>query len=215
MTEKNNNLFDRKQLYLMECQGRASRKSIKQKDSARIRMQKFNNMHIAKELSFTTQHKIPILEAYTGETDFEIHPYAKRKGLSGEHQALMFFDYDCRFDNAVWRNLESTTRKLSNFEYLFTPDYSLYVDECLTHQNIEFTYRTRFVGAYWQHCGFKVIPTVSWGNANSFTYAFEGLPKGSVLATCGVGNKHHGSSFHPLCYSSMESQWRCQESTLP
>ena len=187
--------FSRKELYLMECQRREFHQMPKQTRSAKKRMQTFNNMHLAKDMEFTSEHGFPILQAYTGSTDFEIFPYALRRGLDGRNQALQFFTYDCNFDYAVWKNLEATTYQISNFEYLFTPDYSLYVDENLTHQNIDFTYRTRFAGAYWQNCGFKVIPTVSWGSANSFTYSFEGLPSHSVLAVCGIGNRHCDASW--------------------
>lgn len=190
----NDNLFTRKQLFLMECQKNPL--LTKQKNSARLRMRKFNNMHLTSGMKFTSTHGFPQLQPYTGSTDFEVYPFARRKGLCGANQALMFFDYDCSFDNAVWRRLEKTTIELKDFDYLFTPDYSLYVDENLTHQNIEFTYRTRFIGAYWQLCGFNVIPTASWGNANSFIYSLEGLPSGSVLAVCGIGYKH--------CYASFE-----------
>lgn len=189
------NLFNKKQLYLMECQKREFNKLPKRNNSARERMLTFNNMHLTAGMTFTSTHHFPILKPYTGSTDFEVYAYSRRMGLSGENQALHFFAYDCTFDNAVWRKLESTTYNVRNFDYLFTPDYSLFVDEQLTHQNIEFTYRTRFAGAYWQQCGFNVIPTVSWGNANSFSYSLEGLPTGSVLAVCGTGNKQSRSRF--------------------
>ena len=195
------NLFTKKQLYLMECQKREYNQIPKRRNSARERMLTFNNMHLTEGMTFTPTHHFPIIEPYTGSTDFELYAYSRRKGLSGENQALHFFAYDCTFDNAVWRNLESTTYNVRNFDYLFTPDYSLYVDEQLTHQNIEFTYRTRFAGAYWQQCGFNVIPTASWGNANSFSYSLEGLPKGSVLAVCGTGNKRCASSFELWKYA--------------
>lgn len=149
-------------------------------------------MHLLRYMELTQAHGFPKLLPYTGNTDFEIHTYSRRSGLTGKDQALHYFGYECDFDNAVWRNLEQTTYRLRHMDYLFTPDYSMYVDDKLTHQNIEFTYRTRFVGAYWQHCGFGVIPTVSWGNSNSFGYAFEGLPEHSVLAVCGTGhNRSH------------------------
>lgn len=186
--------FSKKQLYLMECQRREFHQLPKRKRSAKVRMETFNNMHLAKDMQFTTTNGIPILQPYQGPVDFEVYAYSERKGLSGNHQALHFFQYDCTFDNAVWKNLETTTYELRNFDFLFTPDYSLYVDEFLWHQNIDFTYRTRFVGAYWQNCGFNVIPTVSWGNANFFPIAIEGLPRYSILAVCGIGNKH--SSVH-------------------
>ncbi len=174
----------------MECQARKNSPYT----SSKKQMHKWNNMHLAKGITFTDTNYFPILKPYTGPTDFSIFPFNKWKSLSGANQALHFFQYDYRFDNAVWKNLESTTRKLIPFDFLFTPDYSLYVEEYLTQLNKEAIYKTRFVGAYWQNCGFNVIPTVSWGNANSFSYALDGLPTNSVLATCGVGNKHCKSS---------------------
>ncbi len=174
----------------MECQRIEFDQVAVRKRSPKVKMHTFNNMHLIKDMVLTPQNGFPILRPYTGSIDFEVFPYSMHNKLSGENQALHFFTYDCNFDNAVWKNLERTTCSIRNFRCLFTPDYSLYVDDSLTHQNKEFTYRTRFIGAYWQNCGFDVIPTVSWGNANSFEYAFEGLPSNSVLAVCGVGNKH-------------------------
>ena len=188
------NLFSKKELYLMECQTKEFHQVTKPKRSAKARMETFNNMHLAKDMKFTTTNGIPILQPYQGPVDFEVYAYSERKGLSGKKQAIHFFQYDCTFDNALWKNLETTTYKLRHFDYLFTPDYSFYVDDFLWHQNVDFTYRTRFDGAYWQqHCGFNVIPTVSWGNANSFPLAIEGLPMHSVLAVCGIGNKRSSS----------------------
>lgn len=183
-----NSLFSKKELYLLECQNRGFGRTALRHTSARYRMQTFNNMHLAECMEFTDKFHIPKLLPYTGHVDFEIYPYARRKGLSGKNQALHNFTYDWRFDNALWRHLEETTYKLRRFDILFTPDYSLYVEPQFAHQNIEFIYRTRFIGAYWQRCGFGVMPTVSWGNADSFEYAFEGLPIGSVLAVCGTGH---------------------------
>ena len=195
------NLLSRKELFLLECQKRKFQRAPKRNESAKKRMRTFNNMHLAKDMEFSSPHGFPILQPYQGSIDFEVYPYSKRKGLTGKNQALQFFTYDCNFDNAVWKNLETTTYNIREFDYLFTPDYSLYVDENLTHQNIEFTYRTRFIGAYWQNCGFKVIPTVSWGNANSFCYAFEGLPTYSVLAVCGIGNKQSYANYELWKYA--------------
>ena len=54
--------------------------------------------------------------------------------------------------------------------------------------NRDSVYHSRFITAYWQKCGYQVIPTASWGDANSFKYCFEGLPEHSVIAVCGIGH---------------------------
>ena len=44
------------------------------------------------------------------------------------------------------------------------------------------TFRNRWCGAYWADIGLRVIPTVSWGNENTFDFCFLGIPKGSTVA---------------------------------
>ena len=48
-------------------------------------------------------------------------------------------------------------------------DLSLWRDLPTDFYNRENVFRTRFVGAYWQICGYSVIPTASWGNLSSFS----------------------------------------------
>lgn len=157
-------------------------------------MQRFNNMHLAQNFQYTDKNKFPILKPYQGTTDLDFHCYADRNKLSGKNYGIHFFMYDNKFDNAVWNRLEITTKSLSKFGVLMTPDYSLFVNDYCLQPNKEAIYKTRYVGAYWQSRGLKVIPTVSWGNADSFEYAFEGLPTDSVLGLCGVGYMHDKSS---------------------
>ena len=97
-----NNLFSKKDLYMMECQRREFNQLPKRKRSAKVRMETFNNMHLAKDLQFTSTNGIPILQPYQGSVDFEVYSYSERKGLSGSNQAIHFFQYDCTFDNAAF-----------------------------------------------------------------------------------------------------------------
>ena len=48
----------------------------------------------------------------------------------------------------------------------------------------------RFRDAIWCMCGYNVIPTASWGNADSFKYCYEGLPENSIIAVGGMGHHH-------------------------
>ena len=85
--------------------------------------------------------------------------------------------------------LESTTATLAKCDVIFAPDLSLYVDapQFINMQNV---YRSRFAAAYWQSLELNVIQTASWGDANSFSYCFEGLAEHSVTAVCGIGHNH-------------------------
>lgn len=49
------------------------------------------------------------------------------------------------------------------------------------------TYRNRWIGAYLQERGIKVIPTIGWGSKQTFKYAFSGVEKGSVVIVSTIG----------------------------
>ena len=151
----------------------------------------YNNMHLMEGMTFTNKNGFPQLSPYTGSTDFEVVSYIDRKKHSGKNQAVHFFLDDYKFRDPVWNNLEFSTYTLNKFDYCFTPDLSVWVDLPTDFYNKENLYRTRFVGAYWQLCGYNVIPTASWGNMDSFSYCFEGLPNNSIIAVSGMG--HHTS----------------------
>jgi len=169
------------------------------------------NMEYMEGMTFTTVNSFPQLQAYTGTTSFESISYTERKRASGHNQAVHFFIDDYRFRDAVWCNLEKTTVSLGKFDYYYSPDFSLWKDLPTEFCNKANIYRTRFVGAFWQLNGFKVIPTASWGGLSSFSYCFEGLPKESVIAVSGMGNKKSKNSFNRWCYGLK----RLEESVQP
>lgn len=150
----------------------------------------YNNLFLSDKMEFTNKNGFPQLNPYNGPTDFEWIAYSERNKATGIKQAVHFFIDDSRFRYATWQRLEQTSYGLLKFDYHLTPDYSLWVDRP-DFFNKESIFRSRFVGAYWQRtCGCQVIPTASWGNANSFDYCFEGLPEHSVIAVSGIGHRH-------------------------
>lgn len=202
-------LFPKKEIYLLDHDKRG--RSIELARMPKLARQKrfYENMHLMSGLTFVGKNLFPQMQPYTGDVNFDLVPFVERNKHSGKNEALHFFLDDYRFRNAVWENLEKTTHAIAKFDYVFTPDYSMWVDVPTDFFNKINVFRTRYIGAYWQRCGFNVIPTVSWGDANSISYAFDGLPQHSVLAVCGVGNKR--------CRASMEL-WkyaiRCIEQSL-
>jgi len=199
MTDKDT-LFSRKDLYLMEHTKSGVSRRIASIPPKLRRRQIYDNMHLIEGLSFTPLKRFPQMEAYNGPTDFISVPYTERKKHDGKNQALHFFLDDYRFRDAVWCNLEHTTFEIYKFDFCYTPDLSLWKNLPTDHYNIENIYRTRFIGAYWQHCGYTVIPTASWGDLNSFSYCFEGLPENSIIAVSGMGCRRCQDSFNRWCY---------------
>lgn len=198
--EKTNSLFSRKDLYMIEHtkNGRSiymDRKPMRQK-----RKQIYDNMHLMNGLTFTPILHFPQMQAITEIPDFESIPFTERNKHTGKNQAVHFFLDDFKFRDAVWCNLENTTMSIWKYDYCFTPDLSLWIDLPTDFYNSQNVWRTRFIGAYWQQCGFNVIPTASWGDLNSFSYCYEGLPMYSIIAVSGMGNMKSDAAFNRWCY---------------
>ena len=97
-------------------------------------------------------------------------------------------------------DLERTTFSISHFDYFFTPDFSLWRDLPTEYYNQQNTFRTRFVGLFWQLRGFKTIPTYSFGGLQSFSYCLEGLPSHSIIAVSGLSNRKDAQAYNVWCY---------------
>lgn len=99
--------------------------------------------------------------------------------------AVHFYTDDYRFE-AVWNNPERTLHRVDMADVLFTPDFSLYRDHPLAIQ-LWNTYRNRWVGAFWQSRGLRVIPTVGWSTKESYSFCFDGLPLHGLVSVSSVG----------------------------
>lgn len=104
----------------------------------------------------------------------------KSKSKRYNDKTLHFFIEDRKF-NAIWNNPKIYNRAIAKYEAVITPDFSLYLNTP-EPQQIWNVYRNRWLGAYWQQKGLTVIPSVSWSNANSFDYCFDGIEPQSVVA---------------------------------
>lgn len=99
--------------------------------------------------------------------------------------ALHFFLDDYRFER-VWTRPTAVLERLESVGAALTPDFSLWRDTPLAVQLWQI-YRSRWCGAWWQYNGITTIPTATWAGPDSYEFAFEGLPQGSVLAISPVG----------------------------
>ena len=109
-------------------------------------------------------------------------PDTEKKG-KGCH----FFIDDYQFER-VWTNPEQYINYLRGFDFVLTPDFSLYMDMPLPMMSWN-RYRSQALGLYWQREGLKVIPTLSWASPESYTFCFEGVPRRSTVAVSTVGVK--------------------------
>lgn len=113
----------------------------------------------------------------------------KENKKSGVH----FFVDDYRF-NGIYDHPERSLEKYSQYAFLLTPDFSTYSDMNLWRQ-LESVAKNRWVGAYWQRKDLIVIPTISWSDARSFEFCFDGIEKGSIVAIGMIGCKRNRLGF--------------------
>lgn len=138
---------------------------------------------------FETEGKyhIPILDPYNYEpTEFIGFNFAK-SAKDKKNKGVHFFVDDYQFER-LWREPNAYIKLLSEFHSLMTPDFSLYQDYPKAIQ-IYNHYRKHWLGAYWQSLGFKVIPTIAWSDKDSFSWCFDGVPKGATVAVSSVGTQ--------------------------
>lgn len=129
---------------------------------------------------------------YDGEYDFPVikeeHTIPRRlipfsKALQEKddyRQWVCFYEDDFLFER-IWNNPTRYVAKLSKFEGIVTPDFSVYYDMPLSMQvwNI---FRSRAIGAWLQSQGLRVIPNIRFGDERTFECCCDGISRHSVIS---------------------------------
>ena len=96
-----------------------------------------------------------------------------------------FFIHDYQF-RRIWNTPDSYIERLKKFRYVCSPEFSVYNNMPRAMQ-IYNHYRKHWLGAYLQHKGVNIIPTITWGLPQTFSFVFDGEPVGTIVAISGVG----------------------------
>lgn len=104
-----------------------------------------------------------------------------------------FFLDDYKFE-VMWNDPEPRIEKLKRYKAVLAPNYSVYTEMPLSLK-VYNTFRSRWCGAYLQSKGITVIPTVAWGEPNTFWFCFDGIAKGSIVAVSTLGVRKEKSLF--------------------
>lgn len=110
-------------------------------------------------------------------------------------QTVHFFLDDYKFE-VLWNNPEPRVERLFAFKIVLSPQFSIYSEMPMAIQ-IYNTFRSRWCGAYLQSKGIKVIPSVVWGEPDTFWFCFDGLEKNSIVAVSTVGVRNEKELFMP------------------
>ena len=101
------------------------------------------------------------------------------------HKGIHFYLYDYMFER-IWNSPQQYMEKLSRFDCVIGPDFSLYTDMPVAQQ-IWNHYRNNLLAQMMQDYGIDVIPPIMWSTPDTFEWCFDGLPHNSVLAVETVG----------------------------
>ena len=137
----------------------------------------------------TTALTVPSKQV-TWEEAKQIHKkcVSKKEYNYFENAFVNWYLDDYKFDGprGIWHDYEFVLRVLRHFEGAITPDFSTNQDfpEAI---KIYATYRMRLYGYWLGRNGISVINNVRWGTPETFSYCFEGIPVGSIVAMGTVG----------------------------
>lgn len=117
--------------------------------------------------------------------------YCLNKGRKNAGLHCFIDDYQIE---RLWTSPLEYVEKILEYDCFLTPDFSLYTDMPMA-MKVWNVYRSRLVGQVMQDSGVTVIPTVSWAEPETFSFCFDGLEKGSVVAVSTIGVKKSKSAF--------------------
>lgn len=98
---------------------------------------------------------------------------------------VYFFLPDYRFQQ-VWNSPQRYINVFKRYRGIVSPDFSCYVGMPKAMQIFN-VYRMAFLTAYYQRYGIKVIPSVTWGEPETYEWCFSWIPKGSAIVCSTVG----------------------------
>ncbi len=113
-----------------------------------------------------------------------------------QDKCVHFFLDDYQFES-LWSKPLKTLPPIQNIGFALSPDFSVFTDypRIVQMWNV---HRNRWLGRFWQSYGVEVIPTVAWGDEDTFDFCFLGVPKNNLVAvsTVGINSKVKKEAFN-------------------
>lgn len=133
--------------------------------------------------------QMPKVDAYKGDIPDAFVPYNAKVPEHSNQKGVY-----CHLDDyrilSTWNQPYKGLMKVRRYKVAAVPDFTVFCDG-LVCENIEQLRRNRTLTRFWQDNGVPTIQSVSWGNADSLGYAFDGLASNSwtALGHQRVGNR--------------------------
>lgn len=130
-------------------------------------------------------HDIPQVDRWV-EFDYCLRLRADR--VNRKRVGVHFFEYDYKFERA-WSAPDRYGKMLQEFGFVIGPDFSVYNDFPFPVKLFNY-YRNAWLCRYWQEkFNIVVVPTVMWGEEETWDWCFDGMPKHSIVAVSNVGTQ--------------------------
>ena len=104
-----------------------------------------------------------------------------KKTENKEGQWVHFFLPDYRFQQ-VWNNPQRYIDCFRQYKGITSPDFSCYIGMPKAMQIFN-VYRMAFLSAYYERYGIKVLPSVTWGEPDTYDWCFDWVPKRSAIVS--------------------------------
>ncbi len=151
------------------------------------RKYKIQKMNYLKDMLLTGDYEIPVVNKQFKTLNIDkIIPFNYFNTCKRPKEYYLHFYIDDYQFERVYSNPDKYIEILSKFKGVIGPDFSVLSDMPLCLQ-IYNDFRNKFLMAYFQSKGIKVIPNVTWGDCKTYNWCFDGLPKQSLLAICSNG----------------------------
>ena len=111
-----------------------------------------------------------------------------------------FYQHDYKFDGkrcGIWFHPRRAAEIFRHFAGIITPDFSTNLDFPFPWKIFN-TYRMRTFGYWYGTLGGAVINNVRWGEADTFSWTFEGIPHNSIVSIGTVASGLHNSENREL-----------------
>ena len=160
----------------------------KEKENERERTNKAYNLDMFNESDSDGFYQMPIIHN-DGFIPNEIIGMNYMLSNDNKDVGIHMYVDDYQFER-LWNDPDKYIDVMKEYQCIFSPDFSLYMDMPMA-MKIWNVYRSRILGNYWQRHGIKVIPTISWAEEETFEFAFDGIPKGSIVSVSTIGVKQN------------------------
>lgn len=157
----------------------------------------YDTLNVSEIFPSTNKYGIPDMLP-CDEIPEELIPYGtqvRRSYAQAKGKCVHFFLDDYQFET-LWKFPKKTLQPIVNIGYAFSPDFSVFVGypRALQIYNV---YRNRWLGRFWQSHDVEVIPTIAWGEPDTYDFCFLGVPKHSIVAisTVGINSKEKKEVF--------------------